>query len=157
MAVWQVPIELVPAKWAEDHDFQTDRLYGEDGFDTTCAWIENQPVENLDEIFSSILPKADSWSEDLTMWGDDKVHDISVWHEEGQIFSIGFRLDLRENISNLMSALCNAATILNCVLFVPGQKVMFKPNVFELKQYILKSNAAKFVSDPEGFLNGLSE
>jgi len=43
------------------------------------------------------------------------------------------------------------------VLFVPGQKVMLNPNVFELKQYILKSNAAKFVSDPEGFLNGLSD
>ncbi|MDD8058552.1 hypothetical protein [Shewanella metallivivens] len=157
MAVWQVPIEFVPAKWAEENNFEVESLYGEDGFDTTCAWIENQPTKDLDTIFSPILPKVDSKDEDLSLWGNDKVHDISVWHEEGEILSIGFRLDLRENIISIMSALCEAATSLNCVLFVPGQKVILNPNVFELKQYILKSNAAKYVNDPEGFLNGLSE
>ena len=157
MAFWQVPIEFVPAKWAEENNFDVESLYGEDGFDTTCAWIENQPTKDLDAIFSPIFPKAESWDEDLSLWGNDKVHDISVCFEEGEIFSIGFRLDLRENIISIMSALCEAATALNCVLFVPGQKVMLNPNVFELKQYILKSNTAKFVSDPEGFLNGLSE
>ena len=103
------------------------------------------------------MPKADSWSDDLSLWGNDNVHDISVWHGEGKIFSIGFRLDLRENITSILSALCEAASALNCMLFVPGQKVILNPNVFELKRYILKSNAAKFVSDPEGFLNGLNE
>uniref|UniRef100_A0A5B8R1V2 Uncharacterized protein n=1 Tax=Shewanella decolorationis TaxID=256839 RepID=A0A5B8R1V2_9GAMM len=85
------------------------------------------------------------------------MHDISAWHEKGEILSIGFRLDLRENITSITPALCKAAATLNCVLFVPGQKVMFSPNIFELKQYILKSNAAKFVSDPEGFLDELGE
>ena len=157
MAVWQVPVEFVPAKWAEENNFEVEALYGEDGFDTTYAWIENQPTKDLNAIFSPILPKADSWSEDLSLWGNDKAHDISVWHEDGEFFSIGFRLDLRENVTGIMSALCEAAKELNCVLFVPGQKVMLNPNVFELKQFVLKSNAARFVSDPESFLNGLSE
>lgn len=155
MAIWQVPIELVPAKWAEEHKFETDLLYGEYGFDTTCAWIENQPTKNLDAVFSLILPKAESWSEDLLVWGSDKQHDISVCHGDGIIFSIGFRLDLRGNVTSLISALCDAAISLSCVLFVPGQKVMFKPNMFELKRYILNSNAARFVQDPERFLNDL--
>ncbi|MFN3769324.1 MAG: hypothetical protein ACK4TD_13210 [Ectopseudomonas guguanensis] len=157
MAAWQIPIEFVPAKWAEENNFEVEPLYGEDGFDTTCAWVENQPTKDLDAIFSSILPKANSWSENLSLWGNDKVHDISVWHEEGKIFSIGFRIDLRENITSVTSALCKAATTLNCVLFIPGQKAILNPNIFELKQHILKSNAAKFVSDPEVFLNELRE
>jgi hypothetical protein len=70
---------------------------------------------------------------------------------------IGFRLDLRENVTSIMSALCEAARVLNCVLFVPGQKAMLTPNVFELMQYFLKSNAAKFLKDQEGFLNELGE
>lgn len=113
----------------------------------------NQPAENLDSVFLVILPKAVSWSEDLSVWGSDKQHDISVGHEDGIIMSIGFRLDLRENVTGLISALCDAAISLNCVLFIPGQKIMFKPNMFELKRYILNSNAAKFVHDPEQFLN----
>ena len=157
MAVWQILIELVPAKWAEENNFETAPLYEEDGFDTTCAWIESQPTKDLHVIFSPILPKAASWSEDLSLWGNEKLHDISVWHEEGEIFSIGFRLDLRENITSIMSALCDAASVLNCVLFVPEQKVMLNPSVFELKHYILTSNAAKFVSNPEGFLHEFSE
>lgn len=154
MAVWQIPIEFVPAKWAEENNFEVESLYGEDGFDTSCAWIENQPAQDLDAIFSPILPKVDSWDEDLSLWGNVKVHDISVWYEEGKILSIGFRLDLRENIAGIISLLCEAASALNCVLFVPGQKIMLAPNIFELKQYIVKSNAAKFVRNPKGFLSG---
>ncbi len=157
MAVWQVSIELIPAKWADENNFEVESLYGEDGYDTTCAWGGNQPTEDFSAIFSLILPKADSWSEDLLLWGDDKVHDISIWHEDDEIFSIGFRLDLRESVTSIMSALCQAASVLNCVLFIPGQKVILTPNVFELKRYVLNSNAAKFVSDPKGFLNGSSE
>jgi len=157
VAVWQVPIEFVPAKWAKENDFEVERLYGEEGFDTTSAWLENQPTEDLESLFTSILPKANSWSEDLSLWGHTEVHDISVWYEEGKIFSIGFRLDLRENVSSIILKLCGAAKVLDCVLFVPGQKVMIEPNSFVLQQYILKSNAAKFVSDPEGFLRSLSD
>ena len=157
MAIWQIPIELVPEKWAEENEYRTSLLYDEDGYDTTCAWIENQPTEDLDVIFSNLLPKAKSWSEDLVIWGSDKKHDISVWEEEGVITSIGLRIDLRENITSLMTGFCDASIKLNCVLFIPGQEVMFKPNVFELKQYIFKSNAAKYVSDPYGYLNELSK
>lgn len=157
MAVWQIPIALVPTKWAEQHDFVTDLLYEKEGFDTTCAWIENQPTENLDSIFSLILPKTESWADDLFIWGSEKKHDINVWNEEGIITSIELRLDLREDITSIMIAFCEASTFLNCVLFIPGQHVMFKPNVFELKQCIMKSNAAKFVKHPQKFFNDLSK
>ncbi|MDK2596912.1 hypothetical protein [Pseudoalteromonas obscura] len=60
MAIWQVSIELVPASWAEEHNFKTALLYEEDGFDTTCSWADNQPSEDLDSVFSKILPKSGS-------------------------------------------------------------------------------------------------
>jgi hypothetical protein len=156
VAVWQIPIGLVPAKWAEKNEYSTDTLYDEDGYQNTSrAWEEYQPTLNLDELFSNMLAKANSWDEDLTVWGNDEKHDISIWREEGAITSICFRLDLREPITKLLMALVEAANKLNCLLFIGGQKVMIKPNIFELKKYILKSNARSFVSDPESFLKDL--
>ena len=157
MAIWQIPIALVPMKWAEENDFATDFLYEEDGFDTTCAWIENQPTKDLEPIFSALLPRAESWAEDLLIWGSDKKHDINVWNEEGVITSIVLRLDLRENITDIMVGFCEASSQLSCALFIPGQHLMFKPNIFQLKQCIVKSNAVKFVKDPQEFLNDLTK
>jgi len=32
VAVWQVPVELVPKQWTEEHGSSTEALYDEDGF-----------------------------------------------------------------------------------------------------------------------------
>ncbi len=154
MAVWQIPIELIPLKWAEENNYNSNSLYDEEGFDTTSAWKSHQPEKDLDEIFTQILPKGESWSEDLTVWGNEESHDIHVWQEDDEIFSIGFRLDLSVKINELMLTLVSVAIKLNCVFFIPGQYIIFQPNVFQLKKYILNSNAAKFIKDPEAFLSG---
>lgn len=157
MAIWQVPIEFVPAQWVEENNYNIDLLYGEEGFDTSLAWLKFQPTEDYANLFSSILPKAESWSEDLELWGESPVHDISVWHEEGVIEGVGFRLDLREDFRELAKQLLAAAETLDCYLFVPGQKVVFKPDMVALIQYIRQSNAAKFVMDPHDYLDEVSK
>lgn len=153
MAVWQVTIDFIPLQWAEQNEFQTAELYDEDGFDPTSTWIDQQPSYNFEKFFDAILPRAEPWSKDLTLWGDTKTNDISVWRDNGDVSSIDFRLDLRENDVSLMNSLVDSAISLDCVLFIPGQYVIIKPNIFELKKYILKSSAAKYVKDPEAFFN----
>jgi hypothetical protein len=156
VAIWQVPIEFIPALWAKENDYKSDSLYDEEGFDTTCAWKEHQPKKDLEKIFGQILPKAKSWDEELTLWGSDKIHDIHVWHENGLVFSIGFRLDLREKVTSIMGALIEAAKELDCVFFAPSQKTIFEPNMFAFTQCIRKSGAAKFAKDPMGYLDEIS-
>ena len=153
MAVWQVIIDFIPLQWAEQNGFKTDELYDEDGFDPTCTWVEQQPNEDFEKVFDAILPRAESWSKDLTLWGDTKTNDISVWREGAKVSSIDFRLDLRESSIGLMNSLVDSVISLNCALFIPGQEVVIKPNIFELKKYILKSSAAKYVKNPEAFFN----
>jgi hypothetical protein len=155
VAVWQVTIDFIPLQWAEENGFKTEELYDEDSFDPTRSWIGQQPRDNFEKVFDAILPRAESWSKDLTLWGDTKTNDISVWRDDANVSSIDFRLDLRENDVSLMNSLVNSAISLNCVLFIPGQRVVIKPNIFELKKYILKSSAAKYVKDPEAFLNNV--
>jgi hypothetical protein len=156
VAIWQVPIEFVPTLWAEENDFKVAQLYDEDGFDTSCAWEKHQPTKDLERLFGHILPAAKSWDEDLLLWGNDKTHDIHVWREEGLIFSIGFRLDLREKITSIASSLIEVANELDCVFFVPDQEKLFEPNMFAFIQYVRNSNAAKFVKDPAGYLDEVS-
>ncbi|WP_299775891.1 hypothetical protein [uncultured Pseudoteredinibacter sp.] len=157
MAIWQFPIELVPSQWVETNDFNIELLYGEEGYDTTLAWENYQPNNNYKQIFTDILPVTDSWDKELELWGDTKVHDISVWFDEGKIFSIGFRLDLREQIRELVNKIISAAEKLDCYFFVPGQKIIFKPDFISFIQYARQSNAAKFVNDPMKCLDEVAE
>ncbi len=153
MAVWQVTIDFIPLQWAEKNGFNTEELYDEDGFDPSCTWVEQQPKYDFEKVFDAILPRAESWSKDLTLWGDTKTNDISVWRDDAKVSSIDFRLDLRENNVSLLNSVVDSAITLDCVLFIPGQEVVIKPNIFELKKYILKSGAARYAKDPEAFFN----
>lgn len=157
MAIWQVPIEFIPSRWAEENNFNAELLYDEDGYDCTPAWENCQPSKEYKRIFSSILPEADSWDEELELWGESPVHDISVWRENDIIEGMGFRLDLREDIRGLITQFIAAANELNCYLFTPGLKVICKPDFVALFQYIRQSNAAKFVSDPHGYLSEINK
>jgi len=157
VAIWQVLIEFVPAQWVEENNYEVGLLYGEEGYDTSPAWLEFQPSRDYVNLFDSILPKAESWSEDLELWGESPVHDISVWNEEDVIESIGFRLDLRKDFRDIAKQLMTAAEALGCYFFIPGQKVIFKPDMVALIQYIRQSNAAKFVTDPHGYLDEVSK
>jgi len=156
VAVWQVPIELIPSRWAKENNFLTDSLYDDEGYaDVELAWKNNQPTNNIEAIFSNILSKGESWSEKLNLWGNTESTDISLWREGEKVESIRIRLDLRENVLSLMVGLVSAATELECVLFIPGQKIIIQPNISDLKQAVLKSNAAKFVEDPVAFLESV--
>ena len=156
LALWQFSIVFIPEQWAEDNKFKTDSLYGDDGFETSHVWSKNAVKEDFERYFNSILPKAEPWDDEIDIWGNDKTNDLTIFREGNQVECIQFRLDLRDNVFGLIKSIINSAISLSCVLFIPSQKVIIKPNIFELKKYITQSNAAKFVENPEAFLSGLA-
>ena len=78
MAIWQVPIVFIPAQWADDNKFQTDSLYCDDGFDTTSVWPKNTAREDFEIAFNSILPKAESWDNEIDIWGNTEKNDLGI-------------------------------------------------------------------------------
>ena len=77
MAIWQIPIELVPNQWVERRGLDTMALYDEEGYhSTSCAWEKNQPTKDLNEVFDKILTKSDASDDEVIYWGSDKKHDI---------------------------------------------------------------------------------
>jgi hypothetical protein len=156
MAIWQISVELLPLEWVESQNNPIEFLYNEDGYDTSPSWINNQPSIDYKELFSDILPVADSWDEDLELWGATKVHDISVWFDEGGIFSIGFRLDLREDIQSIALNLISVANKMNCCLFDPSQKIIYKADLPSFLKVAQNSNASKFSNDPHSLFEELA-
>ena len=156
MAIWQVSIVFISAQWAYDNQFQTDSLYCEEGFDTSIVWSKNTNKKDFENSFNSILPQAESWDEEIDIWGNTKTNDLTIIREGNKIECVMCRLDLRDNVFGLINSIINSAISLNCVLFIPSHKGIIKPELFELKKYILQSSAAKYVTNPEASINSLS-
>lgn len=157
MAAWQFSVVFIPASWAEENSYSASLLYDEEGYDTECAWQERQPDSGLKEVLGKILPPSKSWHDDLLTWGRTEEHDIQVWYENETIDGIHIRLDLRRNLKEITVKIVKAAKALDCALYFPEQKTVVKANQFELKNAIKKSNAAKFISNPQEFLNGIND
>ena len=157
MATWQFSVELIPATWAEENSYSASAPYDEEGYDTERAWKDRQPDAAFKCVLSEILPPSKSWHEGLLTWGDESEHDIQVWLEDGVIDGIHIRLDRNQQLNEIIIRVVKAAKTLNCALFVPELKSVVEANEFELNNAIKNSNAAKFVRNPQDFLNVISK
>lgn len=157
MATWQFSVVLIPASWVEENSYSSSALYDEEGYDTECAWKDRQPDSEFKTVLGEILSPSKSWHEELLTWGNEKEHDIQVWVENEAIDGIHIRLDLNQNLNEIIIKVVKAAKALNCALFFPELISVAEANEFELKNAIKKSNAAKFVINPKEFISELSK
>jgi hypothetical protein len=132
MATWQFSVVLLPASWAEEHSFNSSLLYDDEGYDTECTWKDRQPATSFRTVLSEILPASASWHEDLHTWGNEEEHDIQVWYENKKIDGIHIRLDLNQELNDIIVKVVKAAKSLDCVFFFPELKEVVKANEFEL-------------------------
>jgi len=157
MAVWQFGVVLVPDAWAQENNYRVEKLIAEDGYDTEHIWLDRQPSSNFIQILSSVLPITESWHEELLIWGDLDTHDIQVWYEGRVLSSVSFRIALNKSCGVLLEDIIRVAKELDCVLFFPETKTIEKPVLTTLKNALVNSNAAKFVTNPEKFLSELPD
>jgi len=157
MATWQFSVVLIPRSWAIENNYSSTLLVTEEGYDTEIAWKENQPNPEFMDILSKMLPPAKSWGNDLLCWGNEEENDIQVWFENKTIEGIHIRLDLNQNLNNIIANLVQTAKNLDCALFFPELKAVKEANEFELKRALKASRAAQFVKDPNKYLNDLQK
>ncbi len=155
MATWQFSVNLIPKSWAIKNDYDSSLFYSDEGYDTEVAWVNNQPKPDYINSLSKILPKTKSWSKDLLCWGNEEEHDIQVCYENKIIDGIHIRLDLNQQLDNIITKLIQAAKELDCVLFFPELKTIVEANKINLDKALQSSRAALFVNDPHRFLDEL--
>ena len=157
MATWQFSIVLIPASWAEENSYSSCALYDEEGYDAESPWKNRQPDAGFKDVLGKVFPPSKSWHDELLTWGNEKEHDIQVWFENETIDGIHIRLDLNQELNEIIIKVVEAAKALDCALFFPEFELVAEANEFELRNAIKESNAAKFARNPTEFISELSK
>ena len=155
MAIWQFSVYLIPNSWAEEHEFYSESLFNKDGFSTKSIWDSVQLEDNFQERIERVLPKAESWSDELLLWGDQEKNDIQIWFKERIDEGILVRIDLRKDPMIFIREIVQLAQDLDCAFFFPELRVISDSTETKIVEAIRKSAPFKFVKDPSGFLENL--
>lgn len=157
MAVWQFKFTLIPAgRIVEVHGKVPDLLLQfaavvpDASFDDEMVWPnywEGVDKSAIHALAKSVLPVADSWSAEATMYGNSKTDDIQVWDD-----SVDVRLDCSNlNIRLLESIVAIADDCGYCIVLCEGGRVI-APIVEQVTEALKASSASRFVKDPNAFL-----
>jgi hypothetical protein len=133
MANWQFDLHLVPrAAQPGDRD----------------PWRGRQPAGSWRLDLDALLPRASSWSRQLSIWGTDEGHRIDVWEHERRVESIVVRIDTREPIERLApfcQGLAELAQAQGDVVFRSPAGLVVEATAAALSEAICGSAAWRFV------------
>jgi hypothetical protein len=156
MAIWQFSVALIPREWTEYDGNGPEMLHDGEGYhDTPSAWKNNQPIVNLVELISRVLPPAESWSDSLMTWGDERGNDIQVSYEGDNVESVTIRIDTREDTAHLCFRIIELARALDCYLFLPAARSIIASDVAGLSTAVQTSRGARFAAAPREFIEQL--
>lgn len=157
MAIWQFVVELIPREWVERDGNFPETLYDSDGcHDMSAAWKNNQPATNLAELFSKVLPRAESWSNSLKIWGDQSRNDIQVGYDGDNVEFVKARIDTREETSPMCAKIVDLALALDCSLFFPAARSVIAADMAVFYTAVQNSRAAPFSAAPREFIEQLN-
>jgi hypothetical protein len=152
MALWQFKFQLVAASVAQPHDVEALYLH-RDQADSPKPQIVGLDREKLFARLTRLLPEKPAWCSDLRIWGEENTNDVQIWFEGDAIEAIVVRLDLRNLSLALVDGICAIAREHACVL-IRGDGAVIRPTRNALIKIADRSDAARFVRDPKGFLEG---
>jgi hypothetical protein len=122
-------------------------------------WSETQPPSGLEKEIDQILPKMESWSTSMRMWGHKHSNDAHVLYEDEtktKVTEIDFRIDASSVSPDLVRKICVLARQLKCVLMTARYEILL-PDESMVLTAINDSTAKKFVDDPETTLLSLDQ
>jgi len=150
MAIWQFAFDLMPSSAVIINEAVAVRMT-QAQLDATEPDFSAATIQLLFERLGSILPEKTSWSPSLRIWGDEKTNDVQVFLGEPGIEGVQFRLDVANLSMPLVAQICSLAQDTACVL-VTRDGAIVRPNGTSLIRAIMRSNAARYVRDPERFI-----
>ncbi|MBQ8732154.1 MAG: hypothetical protein IJY82_04930 [Oscillospiraceae bacterium] len=134
MAIWQVACSLIPCK---KKNFLLSSLR------SLCELAE-------------ALPEEKSWSSSIRQYGDLDSTCVEIFTKDGlKIDTISFRLDCQNISLEQIKVICNFAKANNLKILYKRRK--YEADIGALKEIIIKSEAHRFLSDPEDFLRNLKK
>jgi hypothetical protein len=103
MALWQVGYFIVPSDALEF--MGTFNETNHHAFDDSVFWANSKMTPNEFSSIGSILPIGDSWSDDITLYGDEESHRVQVHVQAGKIQSVTARIDFTRPYEQVLEGL----------------------------------------------------
>jgi hypothetical protein len=157
MAIWQFRLILIPEKiLLEKYDVLPLEVPMELAEDYPW-WSDVQPPAGFEQQIDGILPRTDSWSSSMRMWGHKEGHDAYVSYVDESmktIEEIAFRIDARAISADLVREICLLSRKLGCVLMTAEYELL-APDEAMVLTAVNDSTARKFVVDPVSTLQNL--
>lgn len=152
MALWQFVFDLVPS-CIFGHG-ATGSCPESGGPVATDLGFPPSSAQAMLERIGAIVPEGRWSTPELRVWGDDRSDDVQAGlRGPDSIDYVQFRLNVSDLALPVVSEICALARDFDCV-FVTDSGAVVRPHAELLVQAALRSDAARYVSDPARYLRG---
>jgi hypothetical protein len=150
MATWQYDLFLVPRQAVSTrYAGVPDRISRED-FDSV-SWWQGIPFSPAWESSFAFLPRREVWSNSILGWGTEDGNRVDILLEDDDIAEVHVRLDAREPDLVVVRHLARVAEQQDLLVLTQDLRLR-QPRFDQLLLDFIRSPAARFASDPVGFL-----
>lgn len=157
MAIWQFRLDLIPANALRAKFGTIPVSIPQDLAEHFAWWSDVQPPVGLEARLDAILPKANSWSQEMLIWGDERGDTASICYDNNRkIEWIGFRVDVRQLSLSFVRSICRLAKELDCMLLT-AKYHLIAPDDNVVLVAINQSTAKSYLDDPVSTLRSLKQ
>ena len=157
MAIWQFKLDLIPEKSLRTKYGVVPIAIQENLDEGFNWWREVQPPVEFEKQIDAILPRTNSWSKSMSIWGDERSDTASVCYKDDtkiKVEWIGFRIDVQRISLVLLQKICALTEQWGC-LFLTRENHIIVPEMSVIISEINNSTAKQFVEDPVSTLRNL--
>lgn len=154
MAIWQFDLHCLPRRTVVGQIGELPLTILPSGFDDGDWWRGEILETTLADQFSQLLPKAQSWSPKIQMWGQENGDRIDLASDDATIQDVLVRIDVRNIDYKFLMSFIQCADANNWVLLTQDNYVLV-PSLSRLLSAIRRSDSFQFVADPHDFLKRL--
>ncbi len=157
MAIWQFRLDLIPEKAIRSKYGTLPITIPADMAENFHWWADVQPPAGFEAWIDAILPRTNSWSESMLVWGSERGDTASVCYDDNakhKVEWMGFRVDVRQLSSAFVMDICTLAGRLGCLLLTRDCHVV-APDAVGILGAGNNSTAKNYLQDPASTLGGL--
>ena len=137
MAIWQYRFSVIPKDSVSSDSFKPQ--YDEEGLlEDVVYWLSFHVSAAFFEDFEKILPRSNSWSKDLLLFGSEESNCLEVYSENEQIVSVSLRVDYSSDYEYFIRVVIEFV-YLNSLLLLDEDNKVVEANYLSIKEIIENS------------------
>jgi hypothetical protein len=153
MAIWQFVLDLIPASAARIDGVIAARMTPEQRSGIELKFSHSK-ADSFFECVGMMLPEGRFRDSEYREWGDDAADDVQIHLDDAAIQYVQVRLNVADISMPLIDGVCALARDFSCVFATRSGAIIRPQRAFVLRA-IMRSDSARFVSDPERFIREL--